>query len=216
MPGEAKDVFFHRSSVSGSVDALRAGAEVTVTVGRDGRGRKQCDSVALAGAGDADAVRLPCFSMNMPFAGLVAHGYKTLETRNHTMFVPLEGQTVALHVGQRTYPDGGAHRDIMARDGLSEADIDRLTTLPDGAARGTIVALVDVGETVLVDDVAERSALPVETGAVATGAAMGRYLTTMKNARFLDAPVPTRGRPGFFDAAIPRALAEKYGVAASE
>ncbi|KAH8057797.1 hypothetical protein JL722_6336 [Aureococcus anophagefferens] len=215
VPGEAKDVFFHRSSVSGSVDALRAGAEVTVTVGRDGRGRKQCDSVALAGAEDADVVRLPCFSMNMPFAGLVAHGYKTLETRNHTMFVPLEGQTVALHVGRRTYPDGGAHRDIMARDGLSEADIDRLTTLPDGAARGTIVALVDVGETVLVDDVAERSLLAVETGAVATGAAMGRYLTTMKNARFLDAPVPTRGRPGFFDAAIPRALAEKYGVAAS-
>ena len=215
VPGEAKDVFFHRSSVSGSVDALRAGAEVTVTVGRDGRGRKQCDSVALAGAGDADVVRLPCFSMNMPFAGLVAHGYKTLETRNHTMFVPLEGQTVALHVGRRTYPDGGAHRDIMARDGLSEADIDRLTTLPDGAARGTIVALVDVGETVLVDDVAERSAIAVETGAVATGAAMGRYLTTMKNARFLDAPVPTRGRPGFFDAAIPRALAEKYGVSGS-
>ena len=215
VPGEAKDVFFHRSSVSGSVDALRAGAEVTVTVGRDGRGRKQCDSVALAGAGDADVVRLPCFSMNMPFAGLVAHGYKTLETRNHTMFVPLEGQTVALHVGRRTYPDGGAHRDIMARDGLSEADIDRLTTLPDGAARGTIVALVDVGETVLVDDVGERSAIAVETGAVATGAAMGRYLTTMKNARFLDAPVPTRGRPGFFDAAIPRALAEKYGVSGS-
>ena len=44
---------------------------------------------------------------------------------------------------------------------------------------------------------------------------MGRYLTTMKNARFLDAPVPTRGRPGFFDAAIPRALAEKYGVSGS-
>ena len=35
------------------------------------------------------------------------------------------------------------------------------------------------------------------------------------NARFLDAPVPTRGRPGFFDAAIPRALAEKYGVSGS-
>ena len=90
------------------------------------------------------------FSMNMPFAALVAHGYKTIEvrvrvrlglglglrvtltlaltlaltlpvtltrtkSRNGTMFTELAGETVLLHVGQRTYPDGGKHVEIMVR-----------------------------------------------------------------------------------------------------
>ena len=48
---------------------------------------------------------------------------KTLETRNHTMFVPYEGQEVLLHVGRRTYPDGGIHREILARDGRDDSEI---------------------------------------------------------------------------------------------
>jgi hypothetical protein len=31
------------------------------------------------GGGGGDVVELPCFSMNQPFAALVAHGFKTLE-----------------------------------------------------------------------------------------------------------------------------------------
>ena len=46
-------------------------------------------------------------------------------TRTHThthvniypVFAGLEGKWVCLHVGQRTYPDGGKHREIMRRDG---------------------------------------------------------------------------------------------------
>jgi len=40
------------------------------------------------------------FSMNMPFAALLANGYKTLETRNGTKFTTYpEGTRMLLHVG---------------------------------------------------------------------------------------------------------------------
>ena len=83
--------------------------------------------------------------MNMPFAGLLAHGTKTIESRNHTMFAGTAGTYALLHVGQRTYPDGGKHRAILSRTGLSESEIDRLTQLPDGFGRGNVVAILELG-----------------------------------------------------------------------
>ena len=62
-----------------------------------------------------------------------------------------------LHVGQRTYPDGGAHRVLMRENGLSDQEIDDLTALPPKFKRGQAVALLDIGETHLVEDVRERS-----------------------------------------------------------
>ena len=97
--------------------------------------------------GGVTLVALPTFSMNMPFAGLLARGIKTLETRNHTMFEGTEGRLALLHVGMRTYPDGGKHRDILRRGapgegkaGLDDAQIDRLTQLPEGFSRGQVMA----------------------------------------------------------------------------
>jgi magnesium-dependent phosphatase 1 len=52
------------------------------------------------GGMDAPGLRIDCFSMNQPFAGLVAHGFKRLETRNSTVFQKLAGKWVCLHVGQ--------------------------------------------------------------------------------------------------------------------
>ena len=155
-------------------------------------------------------VTLPCFSMNQPFAGLVAHGFKTLETRNSTVFTALAGKRVALHVGQRTYPDGGMHREIMRRASLSEQEIDRLTSLPPGFTRGHVVAVLEVGDTVLVERQGDRENVQIELGAVATGAAMGRYLTTIKSARWLKPPgLPLRGQPGVFSVDIPEELFAK-------
>mmetsp|Transcript_10306 Transcript_10306/g.31181 ORF Transcript_10306/g.31181 Transcript_10306/m.31181 type:complete len:678 (-) Transcript_10306:338-2371(-) len=108
-PGVKGDVFFHGSRVAANV-ALDVGSRVRVRIGVDKSGRRQCDAVEpVDGGGDSsggsgDVVEMSVFSMNMPFAGLVAHGTKTLETRNGTMFLPLEGQEVLLHVGRRTYP----------------------------------------------------------------------------------------------------------------
>ena len=140
------------------------------------------------------------------FAGLVAHGVKTLETRNHTMFVPYEGQEVLLHVGRRTYPDGGIHREILARDGREDAEIDRVTSLPAGFSRGQAVAVVRVGKTELIADERDRCAPEVEAGACATGQAMGRYVTTISDARWLGRGVPMRGQPGVFAARVPRSV----------
>ena len=132
------------------------GLDVTVTIARDRRGRLECTSVRLSGGGStddslADGVMLRCFSMNMPFAGLLARGVKSIESRNGTMFEGVgEGSIALLHVGKRTYPDGGKHRQILGRgilgeaaiDGkpLDEAEIDELTSLPRGFERGQVSA----------------------------------------------------------------------------
>ena len=206
VDGVKGDVFFHGSSVASNV-ALAPGMRVRVRVGVDNRGRRQCDAVeAVEGSDTVDEVERPVFSMNMPFAGLVAHGVKTLETRNHTMFVPYEGQEVLLHVGRRTYPDGGIHREILARDGRDESEIDRVTSLPPGFSRGQAVAVVRVGKTELIADERDRCALEVEAGACATGQAMGRYVTTITDARWLGRGVPMRGQPGVFAARVPRSV----------
>ena len=158
-------VFFHQSKLG---EALRSkldgapsgdgmvGLDVTVTIARDRRGRLECTSVRLSGGGStddslADGVMLRCFSMNMPFAGLLARGVKSIESRNGTMFEGVgEGSIALLHVGKRTYPDGGKHRQILGRgisgeaaiDGkpLDEAEIDELTSLPRGFERGQVSA----------------------------------------------------------------------------
>jgi len=208
VEGVKGDVFFHGSRVDSNV-ALAPGMRVQVRVGVDDRGRRQCDAVmpVEGGSGDSlDEVELPVFSMNQPFASLVAHGVKTLETRNHTMFVPYEGQDVLLHVGRRTYPDGGVHRKILARAGRDEAEIDRITSLPAGFTRGQAVAVVRVGKTELIADGRDRCAPDVEAGACATGAAMGRYVTTITDARWLGRGVPMRGQPGVFAARVPRSV----------
>ena len=206
IDGVKGDVFFHGSSVASNV-ALAPGMRVRVRVGLDSRGRRQCDAVeAVEGSDTVDEVERPVFSMNMPFAGLVAHGVKTLETRNHTMFVPYEGQEVLLHVGRRTYPDGGIHREILARDGRDDSEIDRVTSLPSGFSRGQAVAVVRVGKTELISDERDRCAPDVEAGACATGQAMGRYVTTITDARWLGRGVPMRGQPGVFAARVPRSV----------
>ena len=188
---------------------------------------------------------------------------------------------MVLHVGQRTYPDGGKHRELMRRHGdgdgatMSDAEIARLTSLPPQFARGNLVALVTLGETVLlplplplplrspihppprhanlrvlsplrvlhpsacfhpsagvhpsalptaclpissqvlVEPTAARCTDAIESACVATGAAMGRYLTTIERAEWLKAPVATKdGQRGRLGEAIsghhvvPQAVAE--------
>lgn len=145
---------------------------------------------------------LPVFSMNMPFAALVAHGYKTLETRNGTMFQGTVGTLAALHVGRRTYPDGGKHVEILKGNGASQEDIERLTSLPGGFSRGQVVAVLELGETEL-STLKERQQPEVENAVCAYGGDAGRYLTTVKKAHWLKQPVDARGQPGLFEVTLP-------------
>lgn len=215
------DVFFHKRALDGAA-APSAGARVQVALGTDRRGRRECrrlvDGNARGDGGGArarggggggrdesrgDGIAFPCFSMNQPFAGLIAHGTKTIESRNHTMFEGTEGQYAALHVGQRTYPDGGKHLTILRRAGLADEEIGRITQLPDGFARGNVVAIVELGPT-RISTLDERSEPDIEHACCAYGADAGRYLTEVKAAHWLTRPVPMSGRPGIFDITVPR------------
>ncbi|KAJ1454261.1 acid phosphatase-domain-containing protein [Pelagophyceae sp. CCMP2097] len=157
------------------------------------------------GLSSSETVRVSCFSMGMPFAALLGHGAKTLETRNNDMFSGRNGETVALHVGQRDFADGGAHAAILKRRaGIGDVEVKRLTALPKGFKRGDVVALVKLGGTTLVPDAAARKTPTLEAGAVATGDAMGRYITVIDSVQWLAEAVPVKGRPNLFDVELPR------------
>ena len=100
VDGSGEQVFFHKSKVSGGGGGLGriVGMQAMVKVGKDRRGRPECVSVQIEGGGGSssdggsssidgddaivDGVTLPIFSMNMPFAGLLAYGVKTIESRS--------------------------------------------------------------------------------------------------------------------------------------
>jgi len=204
--GGGADIFFHVRAVAPPGLVVRAGTAVTFSVGTDGRGRRECISVQRASetraATGGGKVLLRCFSMNQPFAGLVAHGYKSLETRNGSMFMGSEGEQVLLHVGKRTYPDGGKHLDIMRRAGVSEPEIERLTRLRSGFARGQIVAILSLGKTELLDRTT-RCTHAVEHAVCAYGDDMGKFATRVLRTAWLSTPIPLRGQPGLFKVEVP-------------
>jgi len=91
------DLFAHASALPPGAPTPQKGDAVSVVVGVDRGGRVACTSVTPKGGpgpSEGGSITLPCFSMNMPFAGLVAHGRKTLETRNGTMFERATGPRV--------------------------------------------------------------------------------------------------------------------------
>ena len=185
---KGQQVFFHRSKLSGSGAGFGrlAGAAASVSVARDRRGRLECSAVDLegregnggggGGRGEAavNGVTLPCFSMNMPFAGLLARGIKTIESRNHTMFEGTDGSLALLHVGMRTSRRGQAQGHLRRGDPegevagapLDKGAIDTLTQLPDGLSRGSIVAILELGPDWLrsraITDAVSAPAAPTE------------------------------------------------------
>ena len=146
--------------------------------------------------------------MNLPFAALLANGYKTLETRNGTMFVPYpEGTHMLLHVGQRTYPDGNRHLQVMKEQGgiTSEEEIVRLKSLPNGFGKGQVVAIVELGDT--FDTTLEERCQPdFEARVAAYGTDSGRRATVIQRASFLKRPVRVKGQAGVFSATIDKSV----------
>ena len=97
-----KDMFFHFNSLNGL--GVKEGDEVSFSIARERGGKDAATNIEVATAAteNRDTVEMRVFSMNLPFAALLSNGYKTLETRNGTMFVPYEeGTKMLLHVGQR-------------------------------------------------------------------------------------------------------------------
>eukprot|EP00957_Ditylum_brightwellii_P011928 899712-Ditylum_brightwellii.AAC.1 len=161
----SKDLFFHFSNLPeggrGVMGAVSEGDEISFVVETDRKNGKKMatkikkhswSSSSISSSAttneDSNAVNMRAFSMNLPFAALLANGYKTLETRNGTMFTPYpEGTKMLLHVGRRTYPDGDRHIEVMRSGGLSDTEIEDLKSLPGGFGRGMAVAILEIGKT---------------------------------------------------------------------
>jgi len=208
---ETKDVFFHFSNLKADPNDIEEGRKVSFQIKKDRKNNNKnmavnVDLVKSSDDDDDDSEKIifRCFSMNNPFAALLANGYKTLETRNGTMFTEYsEGTQILLHVGRRTYPDGGKHLDIMkaAQPGISDEDIQKLKSLPEGFSKGNIVAILELGKT-YETTIAERSIPEFERKVVAYGSDSGRFVTEIKRAEYLKQPIRQKGESGVFKVKI--------------
>jgi magnesium-dependent phosphatase 1 len=214
----AKDVYFQLSSLSPIYGKIRHGDDVSFTVQVDRKNKKPIaldvvitsneDTTSVSSDDSASSfgspvVTLPAFSMSMPFAALLTNGYKTLETRNSTMLVPYpQGTHMLLHVGQRSYPDGDRHVEIMKDHGLSECEIDKLKVLPMGYERGSIVAICELGQTMEMT-LQERSAPWIQRQVAAYGRDSGKMVTEIISVQYLKQPLLVGGQGGVFKVQIP-------------
>jgi magnesium-dependent phosphatase 1 len=208
---ETKDVFFHFSNLIAEPDKLKEGDKVSFQIRKDykNKNKDMAFNVDLATTDsddddDSKKVQFRCFSMNNPFAALLANGYKTLESRNGTMFTEYsEGTQMLLHVGRRTYPDGGKHLEIMkaAQPGITDDEIQKLKFLPKGFSKGNIVAILEIGKT-YETTTAERSDPEFERKVVAYGSDSGRIVTEIKRVSYLKQPIRQSGESGVFSVKV--------------
>lgn len=206
-----EDVFFHFSALPYVDSVVEEGDKLAFSIVIDPRKGKNAASnieiVSSMTGGDKDPsneVTMRVFSMNLPFAALLSNGYKTLETRNGTMFVPYEeGTKMLLHVGQRTYPDGNRHLDVMKSGGLDDQQIQNLKSLPKGFGKGMAVAIVELGKT-YETTLEERCDPDFQRSVGAFGADSGMRATEIKRVEYLKKGVKVSGKGGVFKAKIDR------------
>jgi magnesium-dependent phosphatase 1 len=208
------DVFFHFSCLPVGVTSVEKGDRVQCTMEMDPKtnGKLRAASIQLASHGASSSTSsttttttsatirsMAAFSMNMPFAALLANGYKTLESRNGTMFQPyLEGTQMLLHVGRRIYPDGNRHVEILKDAGLSDENIVQLKSLPATFGPGMVVAILELGKTYDTTTEAERSTPQIQRQICAYGSDSGRRLTEIKRVAYLKRPIPLAAQGGVF------------------
>lgn len=199
-----KDVFFHFSALPYG-EQVEEGDQVSFTISTDSsRGKDAAANIETLRADDdcENYVNMQVFSMNLPFAALLSNGYKTLETRNGTMFTPYsEGTEMLLHVGQRTYPDGNRHIDVMKSGGLDDKEIKALKSLPMGFTKGMAVAIVELGKT-YETTLEQRSDPDFQRAVAAFGKDSGMRATEIKRVEYLRKGVKVSGQGGVFKAKI--------------
>lgn len=215
--GQSKDVFFHFNNLLLQEASFRIqeGDQVTFHQTKDPKnGKDMAVNVAITASPDTSSlVEMRCFSMNQPFAALLANGVKTLETRNGTMFSQYsEGTQMLVHVGQRTYPDKGKHVEVFKAAGMSDEDVERGKALPNGFGRGNIIAILELGKT-YETTLSERSDPSFERKVGAYGADSGRIVTEIKRVAYLKKPIQRMGEGGVFNVRIdPAVLPDGFHV----
>lgn len=206
--GRSSDMFFHFSQFPSNVSAKKGDAISFLIEFVAAKNKNQAVDLKLlddhlsqptSSACLPNMIRLKAFSMNQPFAALLANGYKTLETRNNTMFANIKpGTKMLLHVGQRNYPDGDRHLQIMKDDSISQRDIHKLKSLSQNFTKGMLVAILEIGDTVEVS-LEDRSKQDFERKVVAYGKDSGRIATEIKRVDYLKLGVKMSGKGGVFD-----------------
>jgi cold shock CspA family protein len=205
---DTKDIFFHFSNLPNNTEyTIKKGDKISFNIFRDGKkGKNAATDIIVNGASqdsDIESVEMRVFSMNLPFAALLSNGYKTLETRNGTMFEPYaEGTQMLLHVGQRIYPDGDRHLDVMKSGGLGDDEIANLKSLPKGYGKGMAVAIVEIGKT-FTTTLEERCDPDFQRKVAAFGKDSGMRATEIKRVQYLKHGVKVSGRGGVFKTNIP-------------
>lgn len=201
-----RDMFFHFNSLPYGVD-IDEGDKLSFKITTDSRsGKDAAANIELPNkTGDeSNLVNMRVFSMNLPFAALLANEYKTLETRNGTMFTPYpEGTKMLLHVGQRIYPDGDRHIDVMKSGNLDDDEIQALKSLPKGYTKGMAVAIVELGKT-FETTLEQRCDPDFQRAVAAFGQDSGMRATEIKRVEYLKRGVKVRGQGGVFKAKIGR------------
>ncbi|KAL7516769.1 hypothetical protein ACHAWX_001748 [Stephanocyclus meneghinianus] len=193
------DLFFHFKDLPvGQV--VKEGDELNFSVSPSKNGKLAASNIEILNKSiyDSNTVEMRTFSMNLPFAALLANGYKILETRNGTMFTPYpEGTKMLLHVGQRIYPDGDRHLEIMKSGGLTDNEIRTLKSLPPGFAKGMVVAIVELGKT--FETTLEQRCDPNFQRAVgAYGQDSGMRATEIRRVEYLKQGIKVSGQGGIF------------------
>jgi len=164
-----------------------------LAVGRSRSGR------ALLALRATASITLPCFSMRDPYASLLLHGVKTVETRNHPMLQGVVGPCL-LHIGHQTMDEKVA-ADFLRRTGI--VDDNKLNTMmrpPKGMARGQILGVMELGETRLLT--ASECNLQSMREQV-TSDAVGKYATVVSRVSWFQRPLQERGQPGVWQVKVP-------------
>jgi len=202
---KTRDMFFHFNSLPTTYTDVNKGDKFSFQIERDTKkGKDAATDIKVLSSSDIsqkdgkNTVSMRVFSMNLPFAALLANEYKTIETRNGTMFNPYpDGTKMLLHVGQRTYPDGDRHLDVMQSGGLSDEEISQLKLLPKGFNKGMAVAIVEIGKT-YETSLEERCNPDFQRKVGAFGEDSGMRATEIKRVAYLKRGVKVSGSGGVF------------------
>ncbi|CAE7784246.1 LEUA [Symbiodinium pilosum] len=138
--------------------------------------------------------------MRDPYASLLLHGVKTVETRNHPMLKGVVGPCL-LHVGYKTMDESVASEFLWRRNLLDDKDLERMLKPPDGLARGQVLGLLDLAATRQYSS--DELRLPEVQNAV-TSEAVGKWATPVRSAWWLESPLKVAGQPGVWTVRLPR------------
>jgi magnesium-dependent phosphatase 1 len=208
--------FFHESKVADGI-TVKKGMRVTFETMMDNQGRPAAAIMGAASGSSTSAstdtsnsvempcVEMPCFTMSQPFASLLLHGIKTVESRNNDMFASLPaGTKLLLQAGRKDWHDTESYKEILrTKHDMTNDEIAKLSKLPNKFEKGQVLGVVTIGKTTQTASPAERKRLQRQVVAPTDG--IGKFCTEIVDAQWLPKDgIPMRGQPGIYTVRIPK------------